>query len=274
MILLGICLWPSFAKTAVVLFANIIGICITIMLTMIVFNVLNRLTQSGYYRRYPILSNVVNVIFESWNLALGIGYMTVRGLYLLLAATIFIGRVDVPCLSEDASFVGPLQLDYLPFTFRKDLLAHEAHRHPYIERLGVMYMLRLRHDDFGSRAGTYWRLLFIYALMPWMRKYRNNDRSLIVSEFKFAANRVWTGRMPADSELIGRQSVESSKQEPGAPSELEKLRKENETLRALLFGRGQKSHLTSSCPPAPAPSVGSNNHPKQKACLIGSINSV
>jgi hypothetical protein len=232
--------------------------------------VLNRVTQQGYYRRFVVLSNVVNIIFESWNLALGFGYMTMRGLFFLLAAIIFIGRVDVPFLSQEACFAGPIQLDHLPLTFRKDLLAHEAHRHPYIERLGLMYMLRLRHDDFGSIAGTYWRLLFIYALMPWMRKYRNNDESLVISEFKFTANRIWTGRMPADSELRGEHSVESSKQVPGVPSELDMLRKENETMRALLFSRGQKSSLTSSCPPAPA-GVSINN---QKARLVDSITSV
>ena len=38
--------------------------------------------------------------------------------------------------------------------FLKDMLQHEAHRHPYLERIGVMYMLKLRHGDrFGSTAG-------------------------------------------------------------------------------------------------------------------------
>lgn len=37
--------------------------------------------------RSVLLSNVVNVILESWNLALELGYMIIRGLYFLLAAT-------------------------------------------------------------------------------------------------------------------------------------------------------------------------------------------
>jgi hypothetical protein len=49
----------------------------------------------------------------------------------------------------------------------------EAHRHPYLERLGTIYMMKLYHGtDFVSRAGSCWRLLFVVALMPWMRKYR------------------------------------------------------------------------------------------------------
>mmetsp|Transcript_20427 Transcript_20427/g.40738 ORF Transcript_20427/g.40738 Transcript_20427/m.40738 type:complete len:264 (+) Transcript_20427:2045-2836(+) len=248
MILLGILMWPDFAQIVGVLFANIIGIGLTVMLKWIVLRGYRRVTQQGYYRKNVVLSNVVNIILESWNLALGIGYMLIRGLYFILAATMFIGRVDVPFLSQDACFVGPIELDSFPLIFRKDLLSHDAHRHPYIERLGVMYMLKLRHNDFGSRAGTHWRLLFIYALLPWMRKYRRNDESLVISEFKFAANRMWTGRMPVESE----QSFESSKQEAGVPSELEMLRAENNNLRMLLFGHGKRSHLTSSCPPAPS----------------------
>ena len=244
MALLGIILWPDFAQDVGILFSQLIGIGLTVMLKWIVLRVYRRLGQRGYYRTSVVLSNIVNVILESWNLALGIGYMIVRGLYFLLAATMFIGRVDVPFLSQDACFVGPVELDSFPLIFRKDLLSHDAHRHPYIERLGMMYMLKLRHNDFGSRAGTYWRLLFIYALLPWMRKYRRNDESLIVSDFKFAANRIWTGRMPTEP----KESDESS----GPPSELEMLRAENTYLRMVLFGQRKRSHLTSSCPPVPS----------------------
>lgn len=55
----------------------------------------------------------------------------------------------------------------------QDMLQHEAHRHPYLERIGVVYMMKLRYGDrFGNEAGTSWRLLFVYALFPWLRKYR------------------------------------------------------------------------------------------------------
>jgi hypothetical protein len=36
-----------------------------------------------------------------------------------------------------------------------------------------MYLMKLRYrESFGSKAGATWRLLFVYALMPWMHRYR------------------------------------------------------------------------------------------------------
>lgn len=65
-------------------------------------------------------------------------------------------------------------MDALPIIFNRDLLVHEAHRHPYIERLGYLYLLKLRHGPaFGSRGGAAFRILFTVALMPWLRSHRN-----------------------------------------------------------------------------------------------------
>ena len=175
-----------------------------------------------------------------------------------------------------------MELDPYPLMFRKDILSHEAHRHPYIERLGVMYMLALRYNDFGSSAGTCWRLLFVYALLPWMRKYRRKgDNDISGSDFKFAANRMWTGRMPPKSSeeeeegnRISPFDLDSKKLEgvdysrnkedksgvlliESLQQQNEELKRENELMRHLLSAKQEDIHtmvgsynvLSNSCPP-------------------------
>lgn len=53
------------------------------------------------------------------------------------------------------------------------LVVFLQHRHPFIERLGLLYLLKLHNGKaFGNRAGSYWRMLFVLAVFPWMRNYR------------------------------------------------------------------------------------------------------
>lgn len=57
-----------------------------------------------------------------------------------------------------------------PIIYSHDI--HIAHRHPYIERLCVLYMMKLKNNKFCSEAGACWRLLFVSTLMPWMVQHR------------------------------------------------------------------------------------------------------
>lgn len=69
-------------------------------------------------------------------------------------------------------------LDGYPLIYMKNILANEAHCHPYIELLGVMYLMKLQYGkNFATRAGSTWRLLFVTALMPWVMKYRVMTRT-------------------------------------------------------------------------------------------------
>ena len=91
----------------------------------------------------------------------------------LLIAAASIGQIDRRLLAEGVGQLGPLEFDPYPTIHVRDLVAHDAHRHPFIEILGTMYLMKLRYaKHFGSRAGSAWRLLFIYALLPWMHQYR------------------------------------------------------------------------------------------------------
>ena len=63
--------------------------------------------------------------------------------------------------------------DLVPTSYRKDLLVHDAHRHPFIERLGTMCLMRLVHGKaFSQRAGACWRQIFVLGLCPWLTKNR------------------------------------------------------------------------------------------------------
>merc|ERR1712226_400428 len=162
-------------------------------------------TYAGLYRKHPVASNLFSFALECWHLGLTLLGILLRLLKFLLATGIYVGRIDKPILQQDLL----LDLDNFPRAFRQDLVLAEAHRHPYMERLGAMvrqnffscylpnmqmihippahhrfffqlirqYMMKLRYQDqFSTPAGATWRLLFVMALMPWLRKYRiQND---------------------------------------------------------------------------------------------------
>ena len=100
--------------------------------------------------------------------------VVMRLLKLVVGAVLEVGRIDKPFFAEGVGTVGGLmKLDRYPDIFRQDILSHEAHLHPYIERLGKMYLMKLRHGPaFATKPGSCWRVLFVVALMPWMRTFR------------------------------------------------------------------------------------------------------
>ena len=124
-----------------------------------------------------------------------------------------------------------------------------------------MYMLKLRHDEFGSFAGTCWRMLFVYALAPWMRKYRISDCAIELLDFTFASSRTWTGRMPAESSIkIESNSLMLSgddkltTQNDNLIADLthqnKLLKKENDMMRSLLR-QYQSVETDDHCPSSP-----------------------
>jgi hypothetical protein len=64
------------------------------------------------------------------------------------------------------------QLSLSPFLYTFYAVSVK-HRHPYIERLSMLFILKMHNSsNFGCRACALWRILFVRALMPWLRKYR------------------------------------------------------------------------------------------------------
>ena len=181
----------------------------TILVKILVLFLLRKKFYKAFYRKKPAAANFMNVIMEAWSVGLSLGYALARAVKLIAITAIFLGRIDTPFLDKGVGFIGGMPLDAYPYAFRKDLLLRtfaadeisllysiclfhlltcpfspdEAHRHPYLERLGCIYMLKLYHGpDFVSRAGSCWRLLFVVALMPWLRKYRVTNRFEVVDE--------------------------------------------------------------------------------------------
>jgi len=97
----------------------------------------------------------------------------VRALKLFAICTFYIGRIDTQLFAPGVGwFLDKIPLDGLPHCFYRDLLLHDAHRHPLIDRLGLVFMLKLKHGpNFGGTANQRWRMLFTYTMMPWLRKY-------------------------------------------------------------------------------------------------------
>ena len=84
--------------------------------------------------------------------------------------------------------------------------------------MGVMYLMKLRYGEhFGNRAGSTWRLIFVYALMPWLNKYRilregKAEDAITEDTVRFFGLR--------DMYQLYRGDNHEDQEEPGAPSSL------------------------------------------------------
>jgi len=108
-----------------------------------------------------------------WHIPLTIGFVTARVAKMFLMTAVYIGRIDTPFLDTSVNLFG-LGIDQDYKNFYADVLLHETHRHPYIERLSLMYLLKLQHGkNFATREGSCWRLLVTLAVMPWLHRYRS-----------------------------------------------------------------------------------------------------
>jgi hypothetical protein len=166
--------WKSTREIMLTFLAQIMGVVVTIVIKIIAMQILRRTWYGGFYRRHPGGANIFMVLVECWNLALSSGYILARSIKFILLSILYISRVDTPFLAEGVGWlVGNIPLDAYAISFRKDIMIHDAHRHPYMERWASLFLLKLRHGDgFGTSAGAAWRILFTMALMPWLRNYR------------------------------------------------------------------------------------------------------
>jgi hypothetical protein len=121
------------------------------------------------YRLSVLRANLASVFFECWNFSTAVLTILKRIGIVLATAFTGLGRIDIP-------FLHPLLgMDAVADNFRREVLVHDAHLHPYLDRLSGMYMRRLRHKEkFGSVESQAWRSLFVIGLCPWLVKHRVN----------------------------------------------------------------------------------------------------
>jgi hypothetical protein len=166
-------LWQVTSFLAQKFVGLLIGVGFIAVIRALYWQRLQRFMYSGFYRVHPLPANWVAVVDECVNFALTIITVLIRLSKICLCAVFYVGRIDRPFLASGVGVTPFFRIDSYYGWFMADVLAVEAHRHPYMETLGSMYLMKIRHDtDFMNRAGVTWRLLLVTALMPWLQKYR------------------------------------------------------------------------------------------------------
>lgn len=170
-IFLFLVLWQVTSPVLIGITAVLIGLGITGIAKLVLSNIGLGSAYAGFYRKKVAMSNFFSMLLECANIAYTVLTALVRAGFLIAISSLYIGRMDTPLLAPGVG-IGSLT-DKYPSIFRKEILAKEAHRHPYIETLGKMYLMKLRYGQrCCNRAGYCYRLIFTMALMPWLRKYR------------------------------------------------------------------------------------------------------
>ena len=105
-----------------------------------------------------------------------------------------------------------------------------------MERLGVVYMLKLKHgNEFGCRAGSAWRSLVVMALMPWLSTFRSTGKRDPTDNTTTTANKQ---RFQLETSMNSRSSSTSSQE---LEDELQRKDTEIQFLRSMVKELRDKS---------------------------------
>lgn len=131
--------------------------------------------------------------------------------------------------------MGRIEMDPIPTVQMRGILLQEAHRHPYIEALGSMYLLKLRYGPrFCTSAGSCWRLVFVHALMPWLKKHRliemfDQDYMCVDAEEADSGDLRRSKSLRIDPNLLG------ARRRNNFVAANSKLKEENEQLKVSMM---------------------------------------
>ena len=119
-------LWQATAYYAQILVATLIGIISVTLLRLCLVCFCRATLYKSFYRKKPAMANIAMLALEWANFTLSVGFIFIRVVKLLLAASTGIGRIDTPIISPNVGRFGPLNLDNYPMVHLKDLLSHEV----------------------------------------------------------------------------------------------------------------------------------------------------
>jgi len=174
-----LCIWQVTIVWIQRLFALMIGIGLVILVRGLLSIFCRRTLYRGFYRIRPLTANSIALLNSCLNFAISTATVLIRMGKLILLACLYVGRIDTPFVADKVGEYGNgiIKLEGYNQWFVADLLAVEAHRHPYIETLGKIYLMKLKHGrKFMNSTGGKWRELFVIAMMPWLHKYRTKAK--------------------------------------------------------------------------------------------------
>lgn len=85
------------------------GAILTLLLKVLVTKIFGQKTYAVFYKRRPLIGNIVGLAFEGWNTALSVWFVLVRAVKLGIITVMFLGRSDRPLLAQGVGMLGALR---------------------------------------------------------------------------------------------------------------------------------------------------------------------
>jgi hypothetical protein len=117
--------WPYTRSYLLTVYAWLLGVFITIFLKTVLMMIFRIRHHRALYRISQSSANITGLLLECWHIGVAPGFLINRLVQFLLASALWIGRIDVPFLSDDVCLFG-YHFDNIPTHYRKDILTHEA----------------------------------------------------------------------------------------------------------------------------------------------------
>jgi hypothetical protein len=165
-------MWQATAIFAQQFLAIVIGLLVISVLQLVISITLRTKFFVGFYRKRPAAANLSILALEWSSFPTSSSFIFARMIQLFFISLFSIGRIDTPLLAPGVGKysnsycvvilmhltymfallgkLGPLHLDDYPTIFMRDILAHEAHRHPV--RANIMSTIWTQYHQLTNRC--------------------------------------------------------------------------------------------------------------------------